>query len=155
MRAIAAGGFKDITRIASSDPTMWEQICMANPDNIIKLMDMYQQKLSDLKELISKPEFKQYKKLCIICKDTRKAVELAKSFGKSKKVSLITSNKDTKAVIAPVGLSKGLEFDYVIVVDADDETYKSEADRNLLYVACTRAMHKLDLIYGGQKSKFI
>lgn len=54
MRAIAAGGFKDITRIASSDPTMWEQICMANPDNIIKLMDMYQQKLSDLKDLISK-----------------------------------------------------------------------------------------------------
>ncbi|SKB46777.1 prephenate dehydrogenase [Lachnospiraceae bacterium] len=53
MRSIAAGGFKDITRIASSDPTMWEQICMANPEYIIKLMDIYQKKLTGLREMIA------------------------------------------------------------------------------------------------------
>ncbi len=41
MRTIAAGGFKDITRIASSDPTMWENICIANKEQIISLIDSY------------------------------------------------------------------------------------------------------------------
>ena len=41
MKLIAAGGFKDITRIASSSPEMWEQICMTNTDNIVKLLSDY------------------------------------------------------------------------------------------------------------------
>ena len=38
---IAAGGFKDITRIASSSPDMWQQICLTNTDNILSLLDDY------------------------------------------------------------------------------------------------------------------
>ena len=41
MRTIAAGGFKDITRIASSSPVMWEQICMTNTVNISRLLQDY------------------------------------------------------------------------------------------------------------------
>ena len=41
MRTIAAGGFKDITRIASSSPIMWEQICMTNTANISRLLQDY------------------------------------------------------------------------------------------------------------------
>jgi len=41
MRKLAAGGFKDITRIASSSPVMWEQICMTNTDNIIAMLEAY------------------------------------------------------------------------------------------------------------------
>ena len=41
MKRLAAGGFKDITRIASSSPEMWEQICMTNTDNIIGMMEHY------------------------------------------------------------------------------------------------------------------
>lgn len=41
MKLIAAGGFKDITRIASSSPEMWEQICLSNQDNIAKVMDEF------------------------------------------------------------------------------------------------------------------
>lgn len=41
MKMIAAGGFKDITRIASSSPSMWEQICEENPENISKVLDEY------------------------------------------------------------------------------------------------------------------
>lgn len=41
MKAIAAGGFKDITRIASSSPIMWQQICLTNGRNISKVLDAY------------------------------------------------------------------------------------------------------------------
>lgn len=41
MKTIAAGGFKDITRIASSSPIMWESICMTNQTSILQLMDQY------------------------------------------------------------------------------------------------------------------
>lgn len=41
MKTIAAGGFKDITRISSSSPVMWQQICLTNSDNISKLLSAY------------------------------------------------------------------------------------------------------------------
>lgn len=53
MKLLAAGGFKDITRIASSSPEMWEQICTTNTDAIVKLLEDYIAYLSDIKETIS------------------------------------------------------------------------------------------------------
>ncbi len=41
MRSLAAGGFKDITRIASSSPVMWQNICLTNAADIKKLLDRY------------------------------------------------------------------------------------------------------------------
>ena len=41
MKRLAAGGFKDITRIASSSPVMWEQICKTNTVNISRLLQDY------------------------------------------------------------------------------------------------------------------
>lgn len=46
MKRLAAGGFKDITRIASSSPEMWEQICMTNTENIIAILETYIASLS-------------------------------------------------------------------------------------------------------------
>ena len=48
MKMVAAGGFKDITRIASSSPTMWQQICLTNTENISKLLKDYIKSLTDL-----------------------------------------------------------------------------------------------------------
>lgn len=52
MKTIAAGGFKDITRIASSSPAMWQQICMTNTCNITALLDSYIASLQDIREQI-------------------------------------------------------------------------------------------------------
>lgn len=50
MKLIAAGGFKDITRIASSSPVMWQQICLTNTENIISLLTDYISALQCMKE---------------------------------------------------------------------------------------------------------
>lgn len=49
MKRLAAGGFKDITRIASSSPEMWEQICMTNTSAILELLDAYINSLTDIR----------------------------------------------------------------------------------------------------------
>ncbi|MCC8027764.1 MAG: prephenate dehydrogenase [Clostridium sp.] len=46
MKQVAAGGFKDITRIASSSPEMWEQICMTNVEPIAEILEAYIASLS-------------------------------------------------------------------------------------------------------------
>ncbi len=52
MKMIAAGGFKDITRIASSSPVMWQQICLTNRENILSLLDSYILSLKQIREQI-------------------------------------------------------------------------------------------------------
>lgn len=52
MKTIAAGGFKDITRIASSSPVMWQNICSSNRESILLLMDKYINQLQELKTYI-------------------------------------------------------------------------------------------------------
>lgn len=54
MKTIAAGGFKDITRIASSSPVMWQQICMENKTNLLFLLDEYIDSLKLIKDKITK-----------------------------------------------------------------------------------------------------
>ena len=44
----AAGGFKDFSRIASSNPAMWRDICLTNSDAILTLLEQYQQGLSQI-----------------------------------------------------------------------------------------------------------
>ena len=56
MKQVAAGGFKDITRIASSSPAMWEAICMSNTENIANLLDSY---IDSLKEISAAVRAKQ------------------------------------------------------------------------------------------------
>lgn len=51
---LAAGGFRDFTRIASSDPTMWHDICLGNRDALVKVLKDYQQNLDDLLSAIDR-----------------------------------------------------------------------------------------------------
>ncbi|MBO4338085.1 MAG: prephenate dehydrogenase [Lachnospiraceae bacterium] len=50
MKMVAAGGFKDITRISSSSPEMWKAICMTNTDEIASMLEDYIKLLSDFSE---------------------------------------------------------------------------------------------------------
>ncbi len=56
MKLVAAGGFKDITRIASSSPEMWEQICMTNRENISSILETYIKSLTRIRQQLDHAE---------------------------------------------------------------------------------------------------
>jgi DNA helicase-2/ATP-dependent DNA helicase PcrA len=55
----------------------------------------------------------------------------------------------------PMYLSKGLEFDAVFICDVNAANYRSEADKRLLYIGCTRALHRLYLLWEGRPSPLL
>lgn len=56
-RRFIAGGFKDTTRIAASDPKMWRDIFSMNKDEVLKSLDLFQASVESLKEDIKKERF--------------------------------------------------------------------------------------------------
>jgi prephenate dehydrogenase len=55
----AAGGFKDFSRIASSDPTMWMDICMANKEEIIPLLQQFKAELNTIEQALAADQGQQ------------------------------------------------------------------------------------------------
>ena len=55
----ASGGFKDFTRIASSDPTMWLDICMANKEEIVPLIQQLNAELGKIEHMLVNDESQQ------------------------------------------------------------------------------------------------
>lgn len=95
--------------------------------------------------------------LGIICKTDNQAASLYREL-KADDVELLTVDSTTFAqgiAITTVHMSKGLEFDEVILPMVSLKNYNTEVDRSLLYIGCTRAMHRLTLTFTGEASKFI
>ena len=63
MKAFAGNGFQDTTRIAASSPEVWEQICLANSENIVELLERYIEKLELMKHFISEGEGEGIRKM--------------------------------------------------------------------------------------------
>ncbi|HGM1416502.1 TPA: 3'-5' exonuclease [Clostridioides difficile] len=110
-----------------------------------------------------KIEIEEFKKsdnatLGIILKTDSDAEVIYNALKQEYSVNLISSESSsfTKGVsITSIKMSKGLEFDEVIIPSVNSKTYYSDYDRSLLYIACTRAMHKLKLTYTGELTQLI
>lgn len=59
----ASGGFRDFTRIASSDPVMWRDVCISNGDALVSLIEQYQQELDRVKAAINAEDADELLKL--------------------------------------------------------------------------------------------
>ncbi|MEY8320626.1 prephenate dehydrogenase [Lachnospiraceae bacterium 46-61] len=57
MHLLAAGGFKDITRIASSSPDMWQGICMENKQQILNVLCCFEKVIQNIREKLSEEQY--------------------------------------------------------------------------------------------------
>ncbi len=99
-----------------------------------------------------------YKSIWLICKTEKEASSLYESLKDEIQIKLIKSDSMATldgTFIIPIYLSKGLEFDSVLILNTDKNTYYSKDDKNLLYIACTRALHRLSLFYTGEMSPLL
>ena len=101
---------------------------------------------------------KGFQSICLVCKTEKNSTYLFNKIKHKLDIQLIKNGSvsDLQGVfILPVYMSKGLEFDTVLICDADSQNYHDEDDKNLLYVACTRALHKLSLFCENEVSPLI
>lgn len=112
-------------------------------------VDSENNKIIKICEIIKKQLEVGHINIAIITKDFNESLKLNKeitNYGVN--VELISENLDKYTggvIIIPSYLSKGLEFDSVIISDSNRYS-ENILDTKLLYVACTRAMHTLDII---------
>ena len=69
--SFAAGGFRDFTRIASSHPEMWRDICLANRDRLLQELKLYANELGSIRKLIDKGDGAGLEKLFASARDAR------------------------------------------------------------------------------------
>lgn len=115
--------------------------------------------LAHIADEIERFEASSHRSLAIIAKTQRQAGKLHKRLvDKGRKAVLLDAGSvgfSTGVIVCTAHFAKGLEFDQVIVPDASAENYHTEMDRNLLYIACTRAMHRLSIVFTGDPSRFL
>lgn len=113
-----------------------------------------EKEIDGITELISLFRKSKYKSLGIICKTETQAREIADKLLKHTDNIYFLSSQSSAFVkgiiITSSHMAKGLEFDEVIVPQASNKNYCSEIDKSMLYVAITRAMHKLTVTYWGK-----
>ena len=118
-----------------------------------------EEETTGIANLISDFRNSGYTSLGIICKTETQAKALAQKLQvHTDNISFLSSLSSayTKGVVVTSAhMAKGLEFDEVIIPQADNKNYHSTIDRNMLYVAVTRAMHKITLTYSGIQNQFI
>lgn len=99
-----------------------------------------------------------FESVAIVCKTKGAAKSLYEELHQKMSVHLIMPSSDSfeKGItIIPVYMAKGLEFDAVLVYETNKEHYYTKLDKRLLYIACTRALHRLELYFTGEKTPFL
>jgi cyclohexadieny/prephenate dehydrogenase len=70
----SAGGLRDFTRIAASNPTMWRDIFMHNKENSSEMIDKFIENLKDFKKAIENEDGKKLEKIFTKTKEIRKEI---------------------------------------------------------------------------------
>lgn len=96
--------------------------------------------------------------IAVLCKTRAQVQEAYDALSKHLEIKSLSSDDtilEKGIMIMPIYMAKGLEYDGVVVYDANEENYKEPFDKQLLYIATTRALHRLAFTYTGQISPFL
>ncbi len=96
---------------------------------------------------------KGYGTICLLCKTEEGCQRLFRELGSRAELRMAGDDgvEGLKGCfILPSYMAKGLEFDAVLICDGDSDTYQTGDDRKLLYIECTRALHRLSLFCQGE-----
>lgn len=90
-------------------------------------------------------ECASYDHIAIVCKCHNEARKIFKELKKRIDCTLMEKPEDynNRILVCSCATAKGIEFDAVIMPNADEENYKNTIDKNIIYVTSTRALHKL------------
>ena len=125
---------------------------------ILRFKNM-EEEISGIANILSTFKTSNHKSLGIICKSEAQAMEMTEKLKAYTSNIYFLSNRSSAfakgIIVTSAHMAKGLEFDEVIVLRVDDKNYSTPIDKSMLYVAVTRAMHKLTLTYHGKPSGFI
>ena len=117
--------------------------------SIIKCNSL-EEELKQIEDTIDNFNKFDYSTMGIICKTKSQAKQIYDKLKDKYEVNLLDIDSlefKEGIIISTIHMSKGLEFDEIVIPMVDVNNYESDYDRNLLYIACTRAMHKLTLTY--------
>lgn len=113
---------------------------------------------SSIKLKVAELQARGFHSIAIICKSAEESIKAYESLSSIDEIILVKSNAieyEQGVVVVPAYMSKGIEFDAVIIYNASGQVYADESLRKLFYTACTRAMHYLQLYSVGAPSKFL
>lgn len=109
MKQVAAGGFKDITRIASSSPIMWQQICIANNHDIVQVLLDYIASLSQIVTDLEEKNTDAIYRLFDTAKEYRNSIPNRSSGPIKKEYSLYCDIIDQAGAIATVATGLAIQ----------------------------------------------
>jgi DNA helicase-2/ATP-dependent DNA helicase PcrA len=126
---------------------------------LIKVSD-YRDRMNKIKNDIESMLNSGLKSIAIICKTSSTSSYVYRDIAEMSSLDINLIKKEDEKFksginIVPSYLSKGLEFDGVIIFDGDEEVYSKEEERLLFYTICTRALHRLSIYYKKNPTKFI
>ncbi|CAM3940070.1 RNA polymerase recycling motor HelD [Mesobacillus zeae] len=99
-----------------------------------------------------------YKSIAIICKSAEESKAAFEALAKIDDIKLLkygSAEYEQGVVVIPSYLAKGIEFEAVIIYNVSAQIYGDDSLRRILYTACTRAMHELQLYSVGKPSLFM
>lgn len=98
-RRFAAGGFRDMTRIAESEPGMWTSILLSNRETIIERIEDFKRRLDEIGQAISKGDENQIWNFFNQAREQRQAMEIHKRGGVDSSFDLYVDVPDEENVI--------------------------------------------------------
>lgn len=162
----------DIIKLLRSYRSTWEitrftQRILPNPDLIamerhgpepvIREFKNNTEETEEIRRLIDFFKNSGHHSMAIIAKTHQQSKFLFSAL-KSTGVHLLTADSTSfksGVVITTAHLAKGLEFDEVVVPFVSARNYHTDVDQRMLYIACTRAMHRLTLTYSTELTPLI